>query len=300
VSVWNMNIAGWRPVYWLALNYMRFFPANVCKEYLRHGVVGHSPRYNKFTNKDGITFDLDISEYVQEAIFCFHYYESEDIAIFRKFIHSDSIVFDVGANVGQYTLLADKLVGDEGAVYAFEPSPDVLGRLQNNLEGNHVRHTELVCKAVAASNGVANFYPSNQSSNQGVGSLLPDRGDMRVSEAIEVEVITLDAFCDEKGIEKIDVLKIDVEGFDLDVLQGANKVLVRSPSIVVLAEVEPINLAQRGLTATDFLQFMTKRGFNAYYANGKGRLVALKGNHLPTPNLFFLRPEYHVDFLRHG
>lgn len=292
MSLWEVSIAGWRPVYWLGLNYIRYAPVSCFKEYLRHGVVGHSPRYSKFTNRDGIHFDLDIHECVQKGIFCFHYYEPEDVEAFRRYAKPGAVVFDVGANVGQYSLLASKLVGPGGRVYAFEPSPDVLVKLQHHLEINHADNVVLTRKAVADSNGTARFYPANENSNQGVGSLLPAeeyRGQIRTNDSIEVDVITLDGFCDEHGIDHIDLLKIDVEGYDLDVLKGAEKVLARSPDIVILAEVEPMNLVQRGLTHGDFVQYMAERGFNAYFANNRGRLIALNDGDVSKANLFFLR-----------
>lgn len=292
MSVWEFKIGNWRPIYWLGLNYLRYAPGVWLKEYLRHGVVGHSPRHSEFTNCDGIHFNLDLFDCVQKAIFCFHYYEPEDVEAFRRFARPGSVVFDVGANVGQYSLLASKLVGETGHVYAFEPSPDVLVKLQHHLEVNHADNVLLTRKAVAECNGTASFYPANENSNQGVGSLLPAeeyRGKIRTEESIEVEVVTLDNFCEEHGIDHIDLLKIDVEGYDLDVLKGAEKILDRSPGIVVLAEVEPMNLVQRGLTHADFVQYMTERGFKAYYANIKGRLIALVDDDASKPNLFFLR-----------
>ena len=260
--------------------------------YLRDGVVGHTPRFVSFVNRDGIFFELDIHDCIQRDIFCFHYYEHEDVATFRRLVRSGSVVFDVGANIGQYTLLASKLVGKTGRVYAFEPSPVVLKRLKYHLEMNHEDNVELVCKAVSDRSGTADFYQANESGNQGVGSLLPAesyRARARANEAIEVDTITLDDFCEKHGVDHIDVLKVDVEGFDLDVLKGAEKVLSRSPRVVVLAEVEPLNLAQRGLTYNDFIQYMHERGFRPYYAGTRGRLKPLDKDDEAKPNLFFRR-----------
>lgn len=292
MSLWDISILGKRPVYSFGLWYLRNFPMSWFKEFLRHGVIGHSSRFSQFTNRDGIHFDLDVHECVQKGIFCFHYFEPEDVAGFRCFVHPGGMIFDVGANIGQYSLLASKLVGEKGHIYAFEPSPDVIDRLRHHLEINGADNVELVCKAAADRCGTAKFYPANELGNQGVGSLLPAeeyRAQIRSGSPIEVEVITLDEFCDEHAIDHIDVLKIDVEGFDLDVIKGAERVLARSPDVVVLAEVEPLNLVQRGLTHGDFIQYMAERGFRAYVSNLRGRLTPLSATDMTAPNLFFLR-----------
>lgn len=292
MSIWEFTVGKWRPFYSTALYYLRNAPFDLFKEYLRHGVVGHSPDRVRFTNRDGITFDLDVTECVQKAIFCFHYFEPEDVAAFRTFIKPGSVVFDVGANIGQYALLASKLVGERGQVYAFEPSPEVLAKLQENIRLNSAENIEVVAKAVTAESGMMQFYTANEQGNQGVGSLLPAeeyRAHTRSAESIEVEALSLDDFCEAQGIEHVDFLKIDVEGFDLEVLKGAEKLMERNPDLVVFSEVEPLNLSQVDTTVEDFYHFTEAHGFQAWYAEKRGQLKRLKGGRAPYhPNVFFL------------
>ena len=292
VNLWEIRIAGWRPVYSLVLRYLRYAPGSWLKEYLRDGVVGHTARPVLYTNNDGIHFELDVHDLIQRSIYCYNYYEIEDVRAFRWLIKPGAIVFDVGANIGQYALLASKLVGRSGQVFAFEPSPDVLPKLKRHLLMNYADNVELTARAVAGKNGTASFYPSDLESNQGVGSLLPAeayRSELRSKHAVEVEVITLDSFCEQLGIESIDLLKIDVEGLDLEVLKGAERILARSPNVVVMSEVEPLNLVQQGLSYDDFIDYMHRRGFAPYYAAESGRLYALPEGDTSRPNLFFKR-----------
>ncbi len=292
LSVWEFKIGHWRPFYSIALFYLRSSPFDLFKEFLRHGVVGHSPDHVQFTNRDGITFHLDVRECVQKAIFCFHYFEPEDVAAFRTFMKPGSVVFDVGANIGQYSLLASKLVGEGGQVYAFEPSPDVLNKLQENIKLNSAENIEVVAKAVTAKSGRMQFYTASEQGNQGVGSLLPAeayRAHTRSADSIDVEALTLDDFCEDRGIERVDFLKIDVEGFDLEVLKGAGKLMERNPDLVVFSEVEPLNLSQVDTTIEDFYRFTETHGFQAWYAEKRGQLKRLKGGRAPYhPNVFFL------------
>ncbi|MDQ7001998.1 MAG: FkbM family methyltransferase [Ghiorsea sp.] len=291
MNIWEWQIKQWRPVYALCLWYLRHSPFEVFKEYLRHGVVGHSPRFVQFTNKDGIIFDLDIHECVQKAIFCFHYFEPEDVAVFRKFIRPGCTVLDVGANIGQYALLAAKLMGDDGQVYAFEPSVDVRERLEKNIALNDFQHIEVLPCAVAATSGRMKFFAANEEGNQGVGSLLPaeqSRSQIRTATGIDVDVVSLDDFCAARKLLQVDFLKIDVEGYDLEVLKGAAKLMAANPDMVIMSEVEPINLAQFDLTAKDFYAEMKRHGFHPWYAK-RGQLTRLTEESPPYhPNVYFL------------
>jgi len=292
MSFWEIKIGKWRPIYTLGLLYLRYSPFDVFKELLRHGVVGHTPRFVQFTNKDGIVFDLDVQECVQKAIFCFHYFEPEDVSVFRKFIQPGGILLDVGANIGQYSLLASKLAGKTGKIYAFEPGQNIQPRLKKNIDLNGFENIEVVPCAVAATSGEMKFYPANEVGNQGVGSLMPAqefRSNIRSTEGVDVDVISLDDFCEGRGIQHVDFLKIDVEGYDLEVLKGAEKLMKNNPDLVIMSEVEPINLEQLAITTKDFYAFMKSHAFHAWYAEKNGELKRLQGESPPYhPNVFFL------------
>jgi len=296
VNLWDFKLGKWRPVYAFGLFYLRYSPFDIFKDFLRHGAVGHTPRFVQFTNKDGIGFDLDVHECVQKAIFCFHYFEPVDVEAFRTFIKQDATVIDVGANIGQYSLLASKLMGQTGEIYAFEPSVDIQPKLKRNIDLNNFENIEVIPCAVAATSGVMKFYPANEVANQGVGSLMPVqeyRSNIRSNEGVDVDVMSLDDFCGARGIEKVDVLKIDVEGFDLEVLKGATKLMKNNPDLVIMSEVEPMNLEQLGVTAKDFYNFMESQSFHAWYAEKGGELKRLKGEKPPYhPNVFFRHERY--------
>ena len=124
-----------------------------------------------------------------------------------------AITFDVGANVGNYAREAARY----GKVYAFEPSSRILPPLPSFDE-----RIVPVKLALGAAPGTVKLYGSGDT----IASLYDTRNPLRVlGEPEEVEVTTLDLFCREHGIEEIDLLKIDVEGAELQVLQGAREML---------------------------------------------------------------------------
>src|SRR5450759_3098664 len=100
IKLWEFRIGKHRLIYELILWYMRRFPGAFLNTYLRFGVIGHIDRFILFTNNDGITFDLDLSDYLQKMIFCFEYFEHQYVKICKQLIPRGGIVMDVGANIG--------------------------------------------------------------------------------------------------------------------------------------------------------------------------------------------------------
>lgn len=293
MNLWEIKIGRWRPVYSIGLFYLRHSPFSVFKEYLRHGVVGHTSHDVYFTNKDGITFHLDAWGCEQKGIFCFHYCGVEDVAAYRKFIKPADVVFDVGANIGQYSLLASLLVEKTGCVYAFEPDTEVLQKLRENIGLNTSNNIHVVPKAVASKSERMQFYPASEEKDQDIGSLLPAKG-TRSNASVEVEAISLDDFCDANSIDHVDFLKIDAEGFDLEVLKGASRLIDRNPNLIVMAEIAPHLLKLAHASPTDLYSFMKERGFKPWIAARRGKLRPLRIEKSPRLlNVFFL-PENKV------
>jgi FkbM family methyltransferase len=142
-------------------------------------------------------------------------YERDKQLAFYQTITSGSVVFDVGANVGFYTLLASSLVGPEGHVYAFEPAPRNLQYLREHLRINRVTNATVIEAAVSHSVGVGLF---SHGPTRAMGHLSTE-GD------VEVKTVTLDDLVYQKHVRPPDYLKIDVEGNEFDVLTGAESTL---------------------------------------------------------------------------
>jgi FkbM family methyltransferase len=130
----------------------------------------------------------------------------------------NALFVDVGANIGYYSLLARKRLGNDGVVVAFEPLPDIHEKLIMNLHGMNVSAHQY---AVSSSNGQATLsIPKGSDSNDGI-STLQDCVD--AIDSITVQTISLDDFLD----KEIHILKIDVEGHEYDALLGAKSLLAR-------------------------------------------------------------------------
>jgi FkbM family methyltransferase len=133
---------------------------------------------------------------------------------FERMVRWGDTAIDVGANIGYYTRLFSRLVGDDGRVWAFEPLPAAQRLLRMNVE--NLTNVTVVEEALSASNGTAML--SIQAAGD-TSTLLPRRG----IASLEVRTRTLDSM--NSCFERVDWLKVDVEGEEFAVLQGAREVL---------------------------------------------------------------------------
>ncbi len=138
-------------------------------------------------------------------------------------LNENDVFFDLGANLGYYSLLASRLVGNGGSVRAFEPSPPLVEILKRNVGGRG--NVRVVEKAVGDSAGPAEFYIA-PTAFMGTSSLL--RGwQERETKAVSVETIRLDDYCLSEGVVP-QLIKVDVEGAEALVLKGARRLLSES------------------------------------------------------------------------
>ena len=171
--------------------------------------------------------------------------------LIKKIICPGMIIIDVGANVGVYTKFFSRLVGSNGLVYAFEPSPDNFSRLVSRLRSfSNVKLNE---KAVGENNTKLKLFISD---NVNVDHRMFDSKDGR--RKIDVDVVSLDDYFVDSY--KVDLIKIDVQGYELSVLKGARKLIKKNRNIKIIMEFWPYGLHKAGVNPKDLLDFL--RSFN--------------------------------------
>jgi FkbM family methyltransferase len=153
-------------------------------------------------------------------------------------------VYDVGANIGFFTMLCSRLVGPQGKVYAFEPIPQNLVTLRHNIALNGLTNVVVVDKALSASTGTAEMFVSPWSAFHSLNVEGASKQENHGAEAgeIVVETVTLDEFVEREGAPPPDLIKIDVEGAELIVVQGMRETL-RSKQPLLLCELHDTKLA---------------------------------------------------------
>lgn len=182
-----------------------------------HAVIKHTKKHLLFT-QDGIHYYLDTKSDGSAHTFFQATLEYQVTWLFKTLKLKDKTVFDIGANLGNYSLLAHKY---GASVYSFEPNAEATRLLKINSLINNYTNISIIEKAVSEKSGVLNFYkyPLGYS---GLGSLI-HKSDL--STTIQVNTISIDEFCKENGLDAIYLMKIDVEGSELDVFKGAQNSL---------------------------------------------------------------------------
>jgi FkbM family methyltransferase len=151
-------------------------------------------------------------------------YELDKQVLFSKYIKPGMIVFDVGANVGLYSLLASVLTGVKGKVFSFEPLPTNIFYLNSHIELNGLKNVSVSDKAISDKVSKVRFnFGDNRSS-----------GHISIKGEIEVETTSLDEFI-KAGNPLPDLIKMDIEGAEFDALVGAKELLKNKRPVIFLA-----------------------------------------------------------------
>ena len=191
-------------------------------------------------------------------------FEPAATSVVRRMIRPGDTVLDVGANFGWYTTLFQRLVGDAGKVYAFEPVPAVFARLMENLALNGMRErVEAVRTAIGEGRGevavhVFDDLPAAHSSLSSLG-----REDF---ETFSAPMVDLTSFLGERAVERVDFMKCDVEGSELKVLKGSRGLLASATAPNVLVELNRETAAAFGFAPTDIWAFLREVGYDQFYA----------------------------------
>lgn len=185
---------------------------------------------------------------------------------FLKLVKEAQVFFDVGAHAGLYTMPAGMLM--EGTVHAFEPSPIARAFLASHLELNSIDNCIICPYSVSDRCGLATLFQGAPQKCALSGFLPPKKAEPYT--AIPVNSITLDRYCEESGALP-DLLKIDVEGAEMLVLEGAEQMLRKKHPTLILS-VHPEMLEQLGSSAFALFGFLKELGYQV--SDSRGARVA--------------------------
>ena len=200
-------------------------------------------------------------------------FETTETAFVGRCLQPGMIVLDIGAHHGYYTLLASSRVGAEGRVFAFEPSPREHKALREHLELNGCRNVVVEELALGREQRVAELYVVS-GHETGCNSL---RRPITEGTAVarKVPVVRLDDWIEGRRIRRVDFVKLDVEGGELDVLKGGGKLFERRPRPAVLAEVQDVRTEPWGYQAREIIEYLREKGFTWFEIARDGSLVEM-------------------------
>ena len=194
--------------------------------------------------------------------------QSERLFVERCLSGKRGIAFDVGANVGAFTCL----IASRGhSVHSFEPIPETFCRLKNNVRSNGLLgRCRLNCLAVGHERGLVTFHIQEDSPATNRMAMSGERLSTKPMNEQVVATIDLDGYCQSQNVESIDFVKIDVEGMEPYVLQGARALLQERRIAAAMIEICPGNLRAVGLSPADlYREFETAR-YSPYAVNEDG------------------------------
>ncbi len=178
------------------------------------------------------------------------------------------VFVDVGAHVGQYTLVASPIVGPTGGVHAFEPDPDTFSLLARNVAANQLRNVHANREALFSEERKQSLFLSSVADVGSNSLALPARP---ARESSEVECLTLDGYLRARGVTRVDVMKIDVEGAEYHVLRGATDQLAGNDKPVILIEFEEERQTAFGYSCAKLADLLRSYGYSLVRV-GKGAL----------------------------
>lgn len=232
----------------------------------------YSPTDQRTVRLLGVQFDVQMSDLMSQPIYFGLYLE--EIFCLQSVIHKNDVVIDVGANVGRWSLLVARLFKTQ-MVFAFEPFKETFAKLQKNISLNQQLMIQTVNQAVSDSEDniamtVKNYF------NTGMNQIDLSAANKTLS------AVRLDFFCETNKIQKIDVIKIDVEGFEMNVLKGSEK-LIKQWRPKIICEIDDSLLLQNKIVPADIFNFLQGLNYKIY------RLpqMSLVSDRTPTKDIHF-------------
>lgn len=220
--------------------------------------------------RNGISYLFDLSDMVD----WFNYFGFREIERdnYYKLLDNNNVVIDVGANIGEFSLKTAKLIGRLGRVYAFEPDPENFERMKSNVSLNPELSLRISVQKLGLGEtpGQVKLAVVN-STNRGMNRVVND-----ADQFTNVPLTTLDMFAKSEHIHQINWIKIDVEGYELKVLKGAEETIKQlRPSLFI--ELDDNNLRQQMSSASALITWLQKHNYKITNA-ASGKEVSSAGN----------------------
>ena len=214
--------------------------------------------------RDGIYYRLDLNEYIDSEIYLNGYFEKDTIYALQKLARPGITIFDIGANSGAHTMRMAKLVGETGKVIAFEPMPWAHKKLAANIALN--KFSNITVERLGLSDQPARGVEVEIASSWPVSGydlrqLHPVHKGRVMKEHIDFS--TLDEYVRAYEIKRLDIIKVDTDGYELKVLKGGAKALEHfRPTLIV--EMSRPELKEKGDTLENLISFLDKLGYQFY------------------------------------
>ena len=207
------------------------------------------------------------------------YTDHAERQLIRQILIPGAVAIDAGANIGIYSQFLARCVGPAGAVYSFEPAPENFERLRATARGFSNMH--IMQAAVGERSRDAELYVSD-TLNVDHHTYLTHNSARR---AVQIEMVALDDYF--KPGQRVDLIKMDIQGYELHALRGADRVLADNPAAKLLLELWPYGLKQAGMNWVDLIGALTTKKMTVSEVTRSG-LVPLRSSSISEDPDFYL------------
>lgn len=271
-----------KPLHTMLMRTTQAMPHHLLRRVMYRVLVQPLPRRSEditVTLSNGARMTVDFADLVGYSVVTLGAYEKEELDFIREHLRPGDVFLDVGGHFGLHTIFASKAVGPSGAVHVFEPGVKQRRLLELNIAQNGFTNVKLNSCLVGSAKGNATFVEGPES-NLGSSSM-GTPGQVGVA----VAITTLDDYVEQHGLQRIGGLKVDVEGAEHMVFEGAKKLLSIAPPTFILYECADWMSSRYGRTAAETHDLIRSYGYRigVFY---RGRV--LFDAHRPPPSVDFV------------
>lgn len=219
--------------------------------------------------RGGLRWNLDLREGIDFSIYLLGAFERSTVATLQKLVRPGNVIFDIGANIGAHTLGLARSAGPQGRVYAFEPAASMFEKLQGNLKLNpelqsRTQVRQLLFAAHLEERLPAQIYASWPLVTE---EIVHPKLRGRLVDTSGARVDTLDNFVEREGIQRLDLIKIDVDGHEYPVLRGGAHTLARFQPILLM-EMSPYVQDEQEHGFAALVDLLKEMQYSLYEAGG--------------------------------
>jgi len=239
------------------LPFGRYHLANALARFARGPFLARMP-----ADLGGAAFVCDLHDTISREVCFTGRYEPQETQLAMRLLAPGMVAVDVGANWGYFTLVCAHLAGKSGRVIALEPHPRLVSLLAENVGTNGLSQVEVLRLAAGARSGARAFVGFDElGGNWGLSRAAQS------SEApdFECETVALDTLLDDRHCDRVDLVKIDIEGAEVDAIRGMTAGLERRRYRYVLLECHPAQLAGIGASVEQCFEPFHRAGYRGWH-----------------------------------
>jgi FkbM family methyltransferase len=232
------------------------------------------PQWRTLTIDKTLKMKVDISKAMGAAFYWMGFHELNEWRFLHRYLTPEMVLIDIGANQGEFTIFSAKRLW-AGKVYAFEPVNDYFEQLNHNVALNHFRNVKTFPFGLSDIQGNLPVYmaATGPGENEGLASIYQSGHRDRFVQEIRLELF--DSFAKSLTLERMDFIKIDVEGAELNVLKGSRKMIEKFKPAIML-EISNETYKSAGYSVDDVLTFFKTLNYSFYLIGKGGKLMPPK------------------------